>query len=92
MSNYNICHLNLRQNNEYIITVAMKVETDIIVSKVASPILVIMYVEAFKIDVIVFIGYVILYLTLLWPVILQYQSQSVDMDHIPLSEIKRFIK
>ena len=73
MSNNNIdsiCHLNLRQNNEYRIMVAMKVETDIIVSKVASPILVIMYVETLTIDVIVFIGYVMLYLTLLCPVIL----------------------
>jgi hypothetical protein len=54
--------------NKYRITAALKAETDIITTKAASligqaEILVIMYVEIFKTDVIVFICNIIMCLT-----------------------------
>jgi len=59
----------------------MRVETDIIVSITASPkgwvtIVVIMYVKTFKIDVIVFMGNIIMCLTY------KFQFQSIDTDNI----------
>jgi len=65
------------------ITAAVKFKTDIIASIAASlivwaVILMIMYVETFKTDLIVFIGNIIMCSTSHWQISFQYQSQFVD--------------
>ena len=69
--------------NIYRITAVIKVKTDSIVGIVASPIgqAVIMYVDTFKTDVIVFIGNIIVCLTSSWPIIFQYQNQFLDTNN-----------
>ena len=74
---------------KYRITTVMKVETDIITNITVSLIgravlLVIMYVEIFKTDVIIFIGNVIMCLTSHWLMIFCIWSRFVDTGHISL--------
>ena len=85
-----VVHVQTVLNNvflKYRITVDLKVETDITIIA-ASPIwrdaiLVMMYVDTLKIDVIVFISKVIMCLTSHIPDTFQYQSQLfVDTDNI----------
>jgi hypothetical protein len=62
----------------------MRVDIDIITSIdviLIGP-TVIMYVETFEIDVIVFIGNVIMCLTSHWPIISGIQSQFINYDNI----------
>ena len=73
------CTLQKRRNGTYRITTLMAVETDIITSIAGSSIeqaviLVIMYVETFKIEVIVFISTIIKCLLSRRPIIFSNQN------------------
>jgi hypothetical protein len=75
--------------NRYRIKAVLNVETDIIASITESltervVILVIIFVETFKTDIIIFIGNIIFFFMSHRPIYLQYKSQFDDTENITL--------